>query len=221
LLVLLLVFGLFLYERENYNMLLVEKGYEKFASTELSKGLHFKRVDFLMDQNDEVFREISIQPGSVYEGAFYVKNNFAEKKDVMFVSFDVLDKKTKEKLEIEYDLEDDIFTLNPKEWRIVKYKISVPEDMPEGRFVGKVASRTMDSVKYNETTQLVVAVAVEFVFNISDDAEEISPSFLVDTELSPHKIAMSFVYSDLKKLFGLLCGVLAVVFLILGIKKKK
>lgn len=218
---LLIGVGVFIYHRDYYSRVMVEKVYNVFPSSEpVREGVAFKRVDqFVESETGNKQNFLAITPGSFYEGVFLVKNNYLSAQNVGLVTFGVLNSSSPDSLGFESEADQSVF-MKSGEWKLLKYRIVVPVDFPMGDYKGTVAAKVDRSIKYNENTKIVLAVGEEFNIRVVDSLEnDFFVDYLVDPDLSTHELAMSYVFSSLKKFLGYGFGLLALLFLYKGLKK--
>ncbi|MDX9970601.1 MAG: hypothetical protein RBS56_01705 [Candidatus Gracilibacteria bacterium] len=199
-----LALGIFIKERNFYDRILVEKAFEVFPSSAERSGISFKMVDAIRDeQGQDNIKKMTVRPGDVVERVFLVKNHYLTPQTVSFVSFDVFNSQHSDNpFSVEYS-GGDSFVLQPGEWRFGKVLFTIPSDVEVGEYVGKIALRNQDVLKYQKNVDLVLAVANEFYFDVKDSIEEnFEHVVYIDSTLTPRGVAMDYVFSDLKGLVG-------------------
>lgn len=212
LVIFLISIAVLLKESSYYNEVLVEKAYEVSPSNQERQGIVFKKTDYFLDKDGNKVGSLSLIPGEVYESVFFVKNHFLSSQNLTFVLFGDFDSKEESYIPVEFSGGNN-FMLEAGEWKLIPYTIVIPADFVKGSYVGTIAVKNQQVYKHQNGTNIVLAVANEFNIDVVDVKNEYDYVSMVDKELSPHKIAMNYIYSDLKKVVSYAFALLAVLFL--------
>lgn len=217
--VIFILVGLFVWESNYYKSILVEKAFEVYPSSQSREGVYLKNLTSFVDDQGQKLDTVFVNPGAKLEGGLFVKNNFLEEKFVSLVLFNEFSEKSSTS-GIVFEPEEKSFKMMPGEWRYVRYFISFPDDISEGLYSGRIAARTEDSLQY-KGMPVVLAVAIDFDFEVVLDPFEPTSINMVSFDASPHSVAMKYIYSDIKKKSGYAFGLLAIFFLYKALKTDK
>lgn len=224
LVVIFAILVIFLRAQKVYDEVLVNEIYEQIPTSD-SGGFMLKKGERNLGlEQPAAAKFVSLKPGESYEGVLVAKNNESD-FDFMLTFFgDLADDKEGVHPEIKFEEKD--FMLKTKEWRVLKYVLTIPEDIELGKHKGVVTLRKNQLLQNEEGVNIAYAIGVEFYMEVTDEPVGYEYEQLVDPDLKLSDLAMGHVLNDLKKVLGVIFGVLAIFFLYKAVsddrrKKKK
>jgi hypothetical protein len=217
--------GLYVWEKQVYDNAVVNNAFEVLKSNESRFGIEFKIVDnFETEEGETKIYNNFIKLGDSVERLVLVKNHHLQNRLVKFVLFDDFELKNDIGFDVNISSGNE-FVLRAGEWRLLRISIFAKEDLDLGNYMGKIAVVSGDVIKYSENLNVAYGIANDFYIEVVEELPNLTYKTLIDPDLTPHKIAMGYVYSSLKQIMGLLFALFALVFLykafVYDLKSKK
>ncbi len=193
----------------------VQEVYEVVPSSDSGGFTMFNVQKVVSLEKDTAAAMMSLKPGQEFEGDLLVKNH-EDKAAGFFISvFDDLQMADAEDRDFEragIELMPAEFELEPNEWKVISYVLTVPEDMEYGSYEGLVSVRKKGTYVTSEGMSVAFAVGVEFKLDVAEELKDYEYVNIID-EFSVEDVAKEAMLLELVKIAGFFFVLLTIFFL--------
>lgn len=218
--VIVIIFASFIYLRHVYYSNL-DILFERIVPTDISKGFDFFSGDKNTTKKDVYTRiiDLNLKPGDSFSGHLVAKNHDKLQHNFSLISGkieavndkdrDSSEKKNEVLPTIVFD-HDESFTIKGGKIEIIKYTLTVPEDIKNGKyFIGPALSTDM-YIKKESTMDISPAYGLSINLEVSENPIYIKYEPLITKE--PYEIANSIVITKLRAIIAIMLALISLSF---------